>query len=45
MQPMILTGSLTDDIGTERVAWSIADSALPGWRGRYEVTAEIRMVA
>ncbi|WP_233149983.1 hypothetical protein [Kineosporia sp. A_224] len=41
---MILSGSLTDDIGTERVAWSIADSARPGWGGRYEVTAEIRGV-
>jgi hypothetical protein len=32
MQPMILSGSLTDDIGTEPVTWSIADAERPGWK-------------
>jgi hypothetical protein len=42
MQPMILSGSLTDHHGTEHFTWSIADSERPGWNGRYQVTADIR---
>lgn len=44
MQPMALEGSLTDSNGTESVTWLIADADLPGWQGRYLVSAEIRGV-
>jgi hypothetical protein len=44
MQPMSLQGSYADDDGSESVTWLIAESTRPGWRGRYEVTAEIRGV-
>jgi hypothetical protein len=40
---MALPGTLTNDVGTEDVTWSIADSQRPGWNGRYEMTAEIRL--
>lgn len=41
---MSLEGWYRDASGAEPVMWTIADSARPGWSGRYEVTAEIRGV-
>lgn len=44
MRPVELAGTFADKHGVTPCVWTIKDSSLPGWAGRYEIRATVRGV-